>query len=125
MGDARMTKVESFCSNCGKSGHLAGACRTDPGPKRSPSKFEKDKISDQGMEHLLRDPLKTTLENCCKLVVDASLSTGHADTLEDLITELIWQAKEDRPCKKCEQHRTRNRERQQKSRLSRLRSASN
>lgn len=36
---------------------------------------------------------KGQLESCCKLVIDASLSTGHADTIEDLVLELISQAK--------------------------------
>lgn len=35
---------------------------------------------------------KGQLELCCKLVIDASLSTGHADTIEDLVLELISQA---------------------------------
>lgn len=36
------------------------------------------------------------LERCCKLVIDASLSTGHARNFEDLVKEILWQVEDGR-----------------------------
>ena len=97
-----MTELDQFCSNCGKSGHLAGQCRMNPDSKhRIRSTFEKEKISDQGQEHLLK----------------SGVPVGMVLIPQEEFDQLI------KPCRRCEKLRTRNRERQQKSRLKRVASA--
>ena len=59
---------------------------------------------------------KSELEQACQLVIDASLATGHADTVLDLVAELIFQAKEVRPCPICDKRREQTRLRVAKSR---------
>lgn len=45
------------------------------------------------IEQLMRER-DEALEECCKAALLAGLSTGHADNVQDLITEVLWQVEE-------------------------------
>ena len=84
-----------YCTKCHQEGHLAGKCpqiTPVPARKNPPPKFEK----------------KSELSRLCDRVIQSGLATGHADTIEDLVQELIAQAK---TCPECAKRRRQTRER--------------
>ena len=100
-----MTKSDPYCSNCGKSGHLAGACT------RITASFSKkiiEKISDQGMEHLLKSGIPVGMVQITQAEYDA-LKSDLAVLHGKLMTGI---------CPRCEQRRQYNTEFQRNKRAS-------